>query len=312
MQSTSTLPQPHRDLSALNWDMLRIFLAVSRSQSISKAAKNLAESQPTISRRIRELEDCLAARLIARGKDGVKLTEEGRVLLEYVEKIESETFLLTDAVNGADARYEGDVILTAPSSLGLNLIAPNLAGFSASYPSITLDLILNSSKLNLMDREADVSVRIGTPSQQSLVGRRLGSVKFFLYASESYLERFGRPESLEDLQAHRFVDLSGELETSCQSQILANIAPAARRVIKTNCMSTQFQAVSDGMGIGMLPDYQVNYQVRTGSPIVQLLPEIVTAKEQVWVLFHPDLKAVARARAVIDFIIDVTKVDLAD
>ncbi len=312
MQTTSSLPQPHRDLSALGWEMMRIFLAVSRTRSLSLAAKSLAESQAVLCQKVQDLEDCLATRLIARGGEQIRLTDEGRALRDYFEKLETETSLLTDAVNGAEARCEGEVILTAPNSLGLNLIAPNLAAFAADYPAITLDLVLTSAKLDLLTREADISVRIGAPTQQSLARRRLGCVKFFLYASEAYLERHGRPESLDDLQEHSFVDVSGELEASRQSRSLASIAPKARRVVKTNCTSTQFQAVADGMGIGMLPDYQANYQIRTGVPLLRLLPEKVTATESVWLLCHPDLEAVARARAVIDFVTDVTRADLGE
>lgn len=312
MQSPSTLPQPQRDLSALNWESMRIFLAVSRSRNISDAAKKLARSRAAVCQRIRELEDSLGVRLLARGKKEIRLTQEGRVLLNYFERLETATSVLADTVKGVDDVEEGEVILTAPNSLGLNLIGPNLACFAAAHPAITLDLILTSAKLDLMDREADVSVRIGAPAQPSLAGRRLGSVKFFLYASEAYLARFGRPETLDDLQDHHFVDVSGELEASCQSQVLSRIAPRSRRALKTNCTSTQFQAIADGMGIGMLPDYQANYQLKTGAPLLRLLPEKVAAREPVWLLCHPDLERLARARAVIDFVTEVTRADLAE
>ena len=104
MQTTSILPQPHRDLSALSWEMMRIFLAVSRTRSLSLAASSLAESQTVLSRKMQELEDSLATRLIARGGEQVRLTDEGRALRDYFEKLETETSLLTDAVNGAEAR----------------------------------------------------------------------------------------------------------------------------------------------------------------------------------------------------------------
>lgn len=312
MQSPLTLARTDRDLSALNCETMRIFLAVSRTGSIAWAAESLAQSQAAIQDGIRELEAGLGARLFVRAKKDVALTQEGRVLLSYFEKLEIETSLLADSVKDVEGNNEGEIVLTAPNSLGLNLIAPNLACFAQSYPAIALDLILTSSKLDLMEREADISVRIGAPSQLSLSSRRLGRVKFFLYASASYLERFGRPDSLDDLQEHRFVDVSGELGTSCQNQVLARIAPDARRAVKTNCTSTQLQAIEDGMGIGMLPDYQANYQVKSGPPLQRLLPEKVSAKEPVWLLCHPDLKATARARTVIDFVTEVTRADLAE
>lgn len=312
MQSPTSPLFPQQDFSALTWETMSIFLTVSRTRTVREAAQKLAQKQAVVDQKLRELEDSLGARLLSRGKKEIKLTPEGQALQRYFETLEIETALLADRVKGADDCDEGEVILTAPNSLGLNLIAPNLVCFAKAHPGITLDLILTSCKLDLMDRQADISVRIGAPVQPSLDARRLGSVKFFLYASESYLERFGRPESLDDLQDHRFVDVSGELETSCQSQILSRIAPEARRAVKTNCTSTQFQAIEDGMGIGMLPDYQANYQVKTGAPLLRLLPEKVAAKEQVWLLCHPDLKRFARARAVIEFVTEVTRADLAE
>ncbi len=287
MNARSKHPEPSQARLLLNGDLLRIFMAASRLQSLS-------------------------APLFTRVKDGMRLTEEGHALLQCIANTERHTNQMPHPLNDADVRLEGNVTLTAPSSLALSLIVPNLSRLYSKYPSISLDLVLSSSKLNLSERDTDIAVRIGLSLDQSLIGRQLGNIKFFLYASETYLEQFGHPNTLEDLQQHRFVDLSEGFETSCRRQVLANIVPVARRIVKTDCTHTQLQAISDGIGIGMLTDYQVNYRVSKGPKLIRLLPEHISAKEQVWIHYRPGLKAVATAGAVTDFIIDSTKADFVD
>lgn len=291
------------DVMMPNWDTFRYFLAVVRASSISGAAKILSESQPTVGRKIRDLETQLSARLFERGVSGVSLTPSGLRILDNIRRIEQETLALQERVLGHDNKLDGRIGFTAPTGFGTTVLAPHLHEFRDLYPDIDVDLLLGTSKLNILDRVADIAIRVGDPKQTSLVGRKVGAVEFRLYAGANYLRRRDTPQTLADLSGHDVVDSSGDLAHTVQAVAFRLAAPKARRVFCSDDMIAQAGALRGGFGIGALPRYMVGAE----QDLVEVLPGHFQCSEDLWVLTHPDLKDIARIRAAFDFALDVAK-----
>ena len=284
-----------------NWDCYRYFLAVARNGSLSGAAKALRESQPTVGRKIRDLESRLGSKLFERGAAGIRLTPAGQRTIDHVELIEAELRAIADQVGGVDDSLEGKVVVTAPEGFGLAVLAPQVSSFADIHPGIDLELLLDTSKLRIVNREADVAVRIGDPVHASLVGRRVGAARFAFFASPRYLEREGVPARPAELVQHRLVDAAGALRDVAQAAHLRSIAFSARRVLTTDSVVAQLRATETGAGIAMLP----RYLARDNAQLVEILPDSEGPSVDVWVLTHNDLKDVARVRAVMDFMVSV-------
>lgn len=292
---------------AKNWDSFRYFLAVARAGSISGAAKLLNESQPTVGRKIREMEKCFSAQLVERGSSGICLTESGLKVLNHVENIERETKSISESILGLDECLHGKVVVAVPEGFGFAVLVPKLADFRKQYPDIDIELLLGAPKVNLVNHDADIALRIGDPVHPSLVGRKIGDVAFSLYAHASYVETHGVPQSCCELDNHLLIDSASDLLVVVQSARLAAMAPNARRVVRTNSVSAQVRAVCGGIGIGALPRY-----VGAIDPsLIEILPGELNSSQDLWILMHRDMAKIARIKAVNTFLIGVSKQALA-
>ena len=294
---------PQAEIVALaqrpNWETLRIFLAVGRSGSISGASRHLDVSQPTISRRLRELETQLRVRLFDRAITGTRLTRIGREVLTRVADMERQALRLEAVAGEIDAAPEGRVVVTSPDALGLHVIMPLLPAFHETHPGVEIDLHVAQRLVSLPRREADVAIRLGTPEGDNLVGRRLGTTRFSAVASLAYVAARGMPAHPSDLARHAVVGASDGLSASTASQAWAEATRDIRPVVRSNGLLAHHAAATAGLGIAFLPDY-----LRAASPnLVEVLPEAISVEIEIWMLTHPDLRGLGRIRAVMDFLV---------
>ena len=183
-------PQPDASAlaSPLDWTALRDFLAVAETGSLSRAARRLGVSQPTLTRRMAALEERLRTELFRRTPRGVELTEAGESILPAARQMEQEAHAVELAISGRDAALAGLVRVTATEGLGIHWLTPALAEFQLAHPAIEIQLLLQNQVLNLLQREADIAVRLSRPLQSDLVARKVGELAFGLYASREYLD----------------------------------------------------------------------------------------------------------------------------
>ena len=239
----------------MDWGLYRYFLAVAETGSLSGAARSLGVSQPTVGRQIQGLEEQLNARLFERAAHGYVLTATGRAVVELARSIELNAFAIERRVAGEDRSLTGKVCLSAPEGIANCWLMPKLAGFQARHPEIELELIIGMSHHDLIRREADVALRIGDPGSEELVGRRLCEVSFGLYASETYRQRHGLPQSLDELARHRIIESVGAVGRLAQVRRLREIAGDAEVGFACNSILTQFRALLNGLGLLAVPDY---------------------------------------------------------
>ena len=281
-----------------NWDLFRIFLAVARAGSIAGAAGHLAESPATVGRKLRELETALSATLFDRSITGVQLTSCGSVILRRAEQIENQVLKICDAVSGSDGQLTGTVTVAAPSGLGQTLLAPQLRELHNQHPELRVELRLATSKVNLLNREADIAVRIGAPAQERLVSRKLGDVSFGIYASHLYLDEIGGFETAADLEGHNVIAASGDLAQTAQCREFAGMSGGCNVALTTDSIFAQLEAVKSGLGIAPFP----RYLGRAHPDLVELLPGQLQSKADLWLLMHPDTSGLARIQTVQAFI----------
>lgn len=291
-----------------NWDLYRFFLAVARAGSIAGASTDLRESPATVGRKIRELETALSATVFDRGVSGVKLTSCGSQILPHAEQLERGVMTISDTIFNDNGQTKGTVKVTAPGGLGQILLAPRLKELHDLYPFVRVQLTLSTRRLNLLNREADIAVRIGAPDQERLIGKKLCQIGFGIYASHEYLQELSPFRTVDDLTGHNIIAATGSLAHTKQSVEFARISDRCNVALATDNIHAQLEAVKSGLGLAAFPRYLGD----ANSDLVELLPGILQSTDDLWILMHPDLRDIARIRLVSDFISDICKHALSD
>jgi DNA-binding transcriptional LysR family regulator len=289
---------------AFDWDKLRVFHAAAEAGSFTHAADKLKLSQSAISRQVSALEQDIGVPLFLRHARGLELTEQGELLYRTAEdvlmKLEAARVRLTETKD----MPSGPLRVTTTVGLGSGWLTARVQEFIELYPEIQLRLLLTNEELELTPRFADCAIRLRQPQQPDLIQRRLFTVHFHLYASPAYVERFGRPEGIDDLDRHRLV-IFGERAPTYLSEmnLLETVGKAEGQkratVLQVNNIMSIRIAVQRGIGIAMLPDYIVE----ENSGLVQLMPEIQAPAFDTYFCYPDTLKNQARLQVFRDFLL---------
>jgi DNA-binding transcriptional LysR family regulator len=193
------------DTGLPDWTLVRSFLAVAETGSLSAGARRLGTSQPNLGRQIRALETQLGTALIRRQPRGIALTPAGERLLPHARAMHAAAGALSLAAAGEDSRLAGAVRITASVVMSVFHLPPIIAALRRDEPRITIDLVPSDETTNLLFREADIALRMYRPTQLDLVTRHLGDIPLTLCAARTYLDRRGTPHRGEDLAEHDLV-----------------------------------------------------------------------------------------------------------
>lgn len=287
----------------MNWDDTRIFLALQREGTLRSAARAAGVDQATVGRRVAALERALGATLFLRTSEGYVLTPAGESVLQSAEKMEKFADDLVRQAQGTDTRLAGEVKVTTTDTLALEFVIPSIARLHAEHPDVRVILNTSTQLLNLSRREADIAIRNQKPENPDLVARRLARWPVGLYASPSYLAQRGEPRRVDRFTGHDLVMWEPFL-TSRVSPTLVGLPIDSGRVVASVNSSLMLRAmIHMGRAIGEVP---VPIAERDG--LVRIWPERERARRyEVWLVTHQDLRHTARARAMIDQIVDAFK-----
>lgn len=180
-----------------------IFVKVIEHGSFIAAARSLRLPKTTVSRKVQELESRLGAQLLHRTTRKLGMTEAGNIYYEHCKRIAQELDEAENAVGQLQGGPRGWLRITAPYSMGIERIAPLLGEFHARHPEVRVEMLLSNEPLDLIDKEIDVALRVGSLPDSNLVARRLAVMRTQVYASPAYIERHGEPLHPDDLQHHR-------------------------------------------------------------------------------------------------------------
>ncbi|MBI4723791.1 MAG: LysR family transcriptional regulator, partial [Rhodomicrobium sp.] len=279
----------------MDWDKLRIFHAAAEAGSFTHAGETLNISQSAVSRHISALERDLNVPLFHRHARGLVLTEQGELLYRTAQEVFSK--LATTQILLADSRGKpnGELKVTTTMALGTGWLTPRLNEFMKLYPDIRLQLLLDDEVLNLTMREADVAIWFGAPTQQDLVRRKLFTVHYHVYASNDYVKRVGKPKNLADLDRHRILTYGGPMpspfkEMNWLETTGRNGQGPREPALRINSLLALREAVAQGIGIAVLPDYLAKDYPR----MVHVLEDIEMPVFDTFFVYPEDLKDTKR------------------
>lgn len=281
------------DANALPWDDLRVVLAIGHTGTLGGAAQALGLNHSTLFRRLGTLEQRLGVRLFERSREGYSPTPAGEAMLALAERIDRDVTALGLRLAGADLRPSGTVRVTTTDSLMAGVLPPILADFHQSCPEIRLDLVVSTAFLNLSRRDADVAIRPAAAAPEHLVGRRLCGVKFGIYAATDTIAPVA---SVESLTGCRWVGPDDSLSHTVMARWLAETLPEVRMACRANTLLALRDAAAAGIGLVVLPYYLGD----TAPGLSRVLAPVPGLATSLWLLTHPDLRQVARVRAVLD------------
>jgi len=292
----------------MHWDKLKIFHAVAESGNFTRATYVLNLSQSAISRQIQSLERELKTQLFERHARGLSLTENGEYLFktahEIISKLKETESTLLDKKN----KPSGKLTVTTVVSFGTTWLTPRIQEFMKLNPEIEIELIFDDKELDLSTRQADIGIWMRRPKQLNYIQKKLIDINYHIYASTKYLEQYGHPKNLSDLNKHKFISYGRGMPSPVFNPDWAlklGVKDNKKRkpVMKVNSVYGLLLAVQTGVGLAALPDY-----ITVSVPnIIRVLPNIEGPKTDAHFVYPQSLKNVARIIAFRNFLYSKVK-----
>ncbi|WP_421696023.1 LysR family transcriptional regulator [Aestuariivirga sp.] len=277
----------------MDWDRIRIFLAVARSGQILGAARNLGLNHATVGRQLSALEEEIGTPLVERQTSGCVLTQAGEVLMHSAEKVESELLQAGTRISGVTEALTGTVRVGAPDGLGNYFLSRTLGALAERHPELTIQLVPLPRTFSLSRREADIVVTLDRPKQGRLIIRKLTDYSLSVYSARSYLDRHGPIAAVEDLDGHLFVTHVEDFVYSRALDYAVELGRRMKRHYECGSVVAQMEAVRAGHGIGILHDYAA----LQFPELRRLLPELRFTRTY-WLMSHPDTHDTRRVAEV--------------
>ena len=292
----------------MDWDKVRIFHAAAQAGSFTRAGEALKMSQSAVSRQVSGLEADLNVPLFHRHARGLVLTEQGELLFQTAHdvftRLESAQIQLTDS----KTKPFGPLRVTTTVGLGSSWLTPRLPEFIELYPDINLELMLYDGELDLAMRKADVAIWFREPTQNDLIRRRLFTVHFHIYASPAYLNQYGSPETIDDLDNHQILTFGGDVPKHIrqinwlQSAGLTD-AKMRRSALTVNNIYALKRAAQSGVGLAVLPDYMLGTDVS----LVQVMRDAAVPEFRTWFVYAEELRNSKRVTVFRDFLLSKSR-----
>ncbi len=290
----------------MNWDDVRIFLAVARSGQILAASRRLDLNHATVSRRVSALEAALQSKLLIRRTNGCDLTPEGEAFQNAAERMEAEMLSARAAVGMTDTEVAGAVRIGATDGYGISFLAPRLGDLTRRYPGLKIQLVPVPQSFSLSRREADILITVERPDTGRLITRKLVDYALGLYASKHYIAEFGMPQNDESLKNHRLIGYVEDLIISPRLHYRSDFVRNWESDFEISAVLGQVEAVRAGAGIGILH----KFLARPHDDLVPVLPHKQVDRAY-WIVYHENLRDIRRIKAVVDFIAQETEADRA-
>lgn len=281
----------------MNWDDVRVFLAVARAGQILGAARRLELNHATVSRRIATLEEALRAKLFRRLTTGSELTPAGQRFLEIAERMEADVIAARSAVAGEGDDISGTVRIGAPDGFGVAFLARHLGELTAQHRELTIQLVPVPRSFSLSRREADIVITVERPTEGRLVAGKLVDYSLGLFASRSYAEDHGLPKSVAELSGHTLIGYVPDLIVSPSLDYEAEFSADWRSTFAISSALGQAEAVRAGAGIGILHTF-----VARSMPELVPVEIIAPIRRAYWLVYHETVRPLRRVQTVASFI----------
>lgn len=275
----------------MDWNYLKIFLAIVRRGSLSGAANELTVNHSTIFRRLNTFEDEIGTKLFERINNSYELTTMGHELLGLAQNIENSFDSIDRFIVGKDIQPKGIVKITAPNNIAYRYLPRYIAGFNLKYPDIKIELLVSNQELNMSNRQADIAVRATPSPPEHLIGRQISTLNWSVFGSNKYKEKFALPKDKSELKNHCLIGATGAL---CRLSAFTWLDKHFTNQIITRCddLTAMSYLVEAGQGLAFLPDDQ------SRSELIKLFTVQESQPSNLWLLTHPDLRNIERIKLV--------------
>ena len=287
----------------MDWDKLKIFHAVAEAGSFTSATVNLNLSQSAISRQIQSLEEDLKVKLFERHARGLTLTENGEYVYKTAHEVISKLKEVETSLGDQKNKPSGKITITTVRSFGTHWLTPRIQEFMQLYPEMEVELIFDDKELDLSTRQADIGIFMRRPKQLNYIQKKLIDINYHIYGSNAYLEKFGMPKTINDLNKHKFISFgrgtpSPVYNPDWAMKVGMKDSKKRKSVMKVNSVMGLLLAVESGVGLAALPDYLV---VQSKN-LLKVLPKVEGPITEAHFVYPASLKNVARVQAFRNFL----------
>ena len=281
--------------SRIEWSDLQVFLAIAREGTLGAAARKLRQSQPTMGRRLKGLEEAVGQKLFQRTREGFVLTDEGAAVLSHAEQIEEEALAFERRLRGHDQGLDGTLRLSCSDWFGLHVLTPVIAEFAKLQPRVVVELLTDARLYSLARREADIVFRIQPFDEPDVVARRLTHIRYAAYLKKGIATPEAGSGAGTDL-----ITMDTAFGGMPDAAWLSRVLPKARIAMRSNSRDVQARLCALGRGVAVLP-----------RPLGDAIPAIARIGlgedppgRDTFVGYHRDLRRLARLRAFLDLVIE--------
>ncbi len=278
----------------MNWDDIKIFLEVSRSEKLSVAAKRLAMDASTLSRRLHKLEESLATKLFDRTVDGHFLSVDGQKLLQFSRKMEFEASQALAEIKDDKKQNSGCVRIGVTEALSNFFIAPNLTRLQQDYPAIQIQLLHFSRDVKISRNEADIAIAVEKPKSTSTIITKLCDYQLQLYAHTSYLEKIIGTIDINHLASYRWVSYVDNLLYTKQLSYLKELSSDITPHFQSTSITSQYSAIKSGLGIGILPCFLAEQD----KSLIKVCANDIKLTRSFYLVTHPESKRLSQVNTV--------------
>lgn len=280
----------------------RMFIAVMEAGSFVGASQQLGTSSGQASKLLSRLEAELGVRLLNRTTRSVSPTEAGRAYYERLRPLIEELDRLDTEIRNISQTPRGRLRVAAPLTFGIRELTPALNDFAGRYPEIELDVSFSDRAVNLVDDGFDLAVRVGQPSDSSLIFRKLCSVRIVAVAAPAYLDRHPALETPADLARHDcIIDTNFRDPHRWPFGEPPGVAVAGR--LRYSNAEACLQAAEAGLGIACVPAFVAGEAIRAG-PVVLLLKDFEAAPYDIYLLYPHSRHLAAKVRLLVDGLVE--------
>jgi DNA-binding transcriptional LysR family regulator len=277
----------------MNWDDLRVFLAVVRGGTLNAAGQLLGLDPTTVARRLGRLEARLGRTLFEVTAAGHVPTPPGQDLLAHAQAMESAAIASIEGI-GSGSQPGGTVRVSVSEGFGSWIVAPHLHRFAAANPGAAIELVASTGFLNPSRREADIAIMLARPKRGPIRVRRLTDYHLGLYA------RNGEPApgSAAELHQYRLVGYVPDLIYAPELDYLGEVGTDLRATLTSTSVNAQAAIIRSGAGVGVLPCF-----IGDADPHLQrVLPGEIDVRRSFWLVVHQDLRGVVRVKRFIEWV----------
>ena len=284
------------------WQEMAVFVRVADGGSLSKAARELKLSQPSVSRIVGTLEARLGTTLLLRTTRSISLTDAGALYLERARNLLAEMEEAEQATRGVDS-LQGVIRLAMPLMYGTRAVIPALAPFLARHPDLKVEITMSDARQNLITDGVDVAIRIGigTLEDSTFGARKLALVERVVVAAPAYLSARGQPATPADIAKHDCIVqhglFGGESWRFTHNQTVTSVDVHARLWI--NSAPGVLAAAVSGLGIALATNLMAGEELRTGQ-LIRLLEAYRLDPAEVYAVFPAGPRPSAKVRAIVD------------